>query len=230
MMMTGQTDIDIPGRGSVYVTGRNQEGQLGLGHRSDTTLFQLMPPFCHHAPIKMLSAGCNTSATLTEDGRVFVRGDNSVGQIGLGEECFALEPRELYVGQPVTWVSCGYHHSALVTEEDVYTFGRGQYGQLGQGTFLFAADLPKALQVFHHGSVCQVTCGQGHTALITRKAEVESPEESWKSCSSRDCGTSSVEEETSDIRQGLIHRAHASVQFPIPKEGGLTPEPQEGGL
>ncbi|XP_056436344.1 X-linked retinitis pigmentosa GTPase regulator-like [Gadus chalcogrammus] len=206
--------------GSVYVTGRNQKGQLGLGHRDDTTLFQLMPPFCDHAPIKMLSAGCSTSAALTEDGRVFVWGDNSVGQIGLGAERFALEPSELSVGPPVIWVSCGGHHSALVTangdlytfgesangrlglypeqltnhrepqrvlaipepviqvscggehtvvlaEEEVYTFGRGQYGQLGQGTFLFAADLPKALQLFHHGGVCQVTCGQAHTALIT---------------------------------------------------------------
>ena len=52
---------------------------------------------------------------LAEDGRVFVWGDNSVGQIGLGEERFAPEPRELYVGPPVTWVSCGSHHSALVT-------------------------------------------------------------------------------------------------------------------
>ena len=53
------------GRGSVYVTGRNTEGQLGLGHCNDTRLFQQMPPFCHPAPLKMLSAGCNTSAALT---------------------------------------------------------------------------------------------------------------------------------------------------------------------
>lgn len=42
-------------------------------------------------------------------------GDNSVGQIGLGDEGFATEPREVNVGEAVTWVSCGYQHSAFVT-------------------------------------------------------------------------------------------------------------------
>uniref|UniRef100_A0A667YKZ4 Retinitis pigmentosa GTPase regulator n=1 Tax=Myripristis murdjan TaxID=586833 RepID=A0A667YKZ4_9TELE len=203
-------------RGSVYAAGSNHEGQLGLGHCNDTTSFHPLHPFCDHAPIKMLSAGCNTSAALTEDGRLFMWGDNSVGQIGLGEEGFAPEPREVNVGQLVSWVSCGYHHSAFVTvdgdlytfgesgngrlglypeqlanhrvpqrvqgivgrvtqvscggehtvaltEEDVYTFGRGQYGQLGLGTFLFEADLPKPVEHFRNGNISHIICGESHT-------------------------------------------------------------------
>lgn len=53
------------GQGSVYSVGSNQEGQLGLGHCNNTTSFHLLQPFCGHAPIKMLSAGYNTSAALT---------------------------------------------------------------------------------------------------------------------------------------------------------------------
>ncbi|KAM3862329.1 X-linked retinitis pigmentosa GTPase regulator-like [Diretmus argenteus] len=208
-------------RGSVYGAGSNQEGQLGLRHCNDTTSFHLLHPFCDHAPVKMLSAGFNTSAALTEDGRLFMWGDNSVGQIGLGEESYAPEPREVTVGRSVSWVSCGYHHSAFVTvdgdlytfgesgngrlglypeqlanhrvpqrvqgilgrvtqvscggehtvaltEEDVYTFGRGQYGQLGHGTFLFEADLPKPVEHFRNGSINQVTCGESHTAAFTK--------------------------------------------------------------
>lgn len=52
---------------------------------------------------------------LAEDGRLFMWGDNSVGQIGLGEEGFAAQPRKLNVEDAVIWVSCGYHHSAFVT-------------------------------------------------------------------------------------------------------------------
>lgn len=52
---------------------------------------------------------------LVEDGRLFMWGDNSVGQIGLGDEGFAAEPREVNVGEAVMWVSCGNHHSAFVT-------------------------------------------------------------------------------------------------------------------
>ncbi|XP_045910484.1 titin homolog [Micropterus dolomieu] len=207
-------------RGSVYGTGSNQEGQLGLGHCNNTTSFHLLRPFCDDTPIKMLSAGCNTSAALTEDGRLFMWGDNSVGQIGLGDEGFAAEPREVNVGEAVMWVSCGNHHSAFVTvggdlytfgegangrlglqveqlanhrvpqrvqgmlgcvtqvscggehtvaltEESVYTFGRGQYGQLGHGTFLFESDLPKSLEHFSNTSINHVACGRNHTAVIT---------------------------------------------------------------
>lgn len=49
----------------MYGAGSNQEGQLGLGHCNNTTSFHLLHPFCDHAPIKMLSAGCSTSAALT---------------------------------------------------------------------------------------------------------------------------------------------------------------------
>lgn len=52
---------------------------------------------------------------LVEDGRLFMWGDNSVGQIGLGDEGFAAEPREVNVGEALAWISCGYHHSAFVT-------------------------------------------------------------------------------------------------------------------
>ncbi|XP_074551601.1 uncharacterized protein LOC141808790 isoform X2 [Halichoeres trimaculatus] len=154
-------------RGRLYGAGSNQDGQLGLGHCNNITSFHRLRPFCDHAPIKMLSAGCNTSAALTEDGRLFMWGNNSVGQIGLGDEGFAAEPREVDVGEAVTWVSCGSHHSAFVTEENVYTFGRGQHGQLGHGTFLFEADLPKTLHHFFNISIKHVSCGENHTAVIT---------------------------------------------------------------
>uniref|UniRef100_A0A3Q1AR22 X-linked retinitis pigmentosa GTPase regulator n=1 Tax=Amphiprion ocellaris TaxID=80972 RepID=A0A3Q1AR22_AMPOC len=206
--------------GVVYSAGSNQTGQLGLGHCNNTTSFHLLQPFCDWAPIKMLSAGCNTSAALTEDGRLFMWGDNSVGQIGLGDEGFAAEPREVMVGEQVMWVSCGNRHSAFITVhgdlytfgesangrlglqveqlsnhrvpqqvqgilgrviqvscggehtvaltgDDVYTFGRGQHGQLGHGTFLFEVHSPKPLEHFSSSSIKHVSCGENHTAVIT---------------------------------------------------------------
>uniref|UniRef100_A0A672ZV66 Secretion regulating guanine nucleotide exchange factor n=1 Tax=Sphaeramia orbicularis TaxID=375764 RepID=A0A672ZV66_9TELE len=51
--------------GSVYGAGSNHMGQLGLGHCNNTSSFQPLHQFCDHTPIKMLSAGCHTSAALT---------------------------------------------------------------------------------------------------------------------------------------------------------------------
>uniref|UniRef100_A0A671NVK7 X-linked retinitis pigmentosa GTPase regulator n=1 Tax=Sinocyclocheilus anshuiensis TaxID=1608454 RepID=A0A671NVK7_9TELE len=207
-------------RGNLYASGGNNEGQLGLGDCDDRTSFHLVDFFSKHEPVKMLAAGSNTSAALTQDGRLYMWGDNSEGQIGLGKESNALNPREVSVGKRVSWVSCGYYHSAFVTvdgalytfgekdsgklglsteklashklpqqvtgvsdkvvqvscggghtvaltEHEVYSFGLGQFGQLGHGTFIFESRLPRVVEHFRRGRVKHVECGENHTALIT---------------------------------------------------------------
>ncbi|XP_023254102.1 X-linked retinitis pigmentosa GTPase regulator-like, partial [Seriola lalandi dorsalis] len=102
-------------QGKVYASGGNSEGQLGLGDCEERTAFQRLDFFDLHGPMKMLAAGSNTSAALTEGGKLFMWGDNTEGQIGLGKESHASSPQEVSVGRPISWVSCGYYHSALVT-------------------------------------------------------------------------------------------------------------------
>nr|XP_046238715.1 retinitis pigmentosa GTPase regulator b isoform X2 [Scatophagus argus] len=206
--------------GKVFASGGNSEGQLGLGDCEERTAFQRIHGLDGHGPIKMLAAGSNTSAALTGSGKLFMWGDNTEGQIGLGKESHASSPQEVSVGRPISWVSCGYYHSALVTvdgalftfgecdsgklglgtdqlprhrvpqlvksikepviqvacggghtvaltEDDVFTFGLGQFGQLGHGTFIFESRLPRPVDHFKKGRVCQVTCGENHTAVVT---------------------------------------------------------------
>ncbi|KAM6958593.1 retinitis pigmentosa GTPase regulator b [Tautogolabrus adspersus] len=207
-------------QGKVFSSGGNSEGQLGLGDCEERTAFQRIHFFDSRGPIKMLAAGSNTSAALTESGKLFMWGDNTEGQIGLGKESHASSPQEVSVGRPISWVSCGYYHSALVTadgalytfgerdsgklglsteqlprhrvpqrvksikeqvlqvacggghtvaltEDDIYTFGLGQFGQLGHGTFIFESRVPRLVEHFRKGRVCQVNCGENHTAVIT---------------------------------------------------------------
>ncbi|XP_062236253.1 X-linked retinitis pigmentosa GTPase regulator-like isoform X3 [Platichthys flesus] len=207
-------------QGKVYTSGGNSEGQLGLGDCEERTAFQRVHFLDSRGPMKMLAAGSNTSAALTESGKLFMWGDNAEGQIGLGKESHATSPQEVSVGEPISWVSCGYYHSALVTvdgdlytfgerdsgklglgtgqlpghrvpqvvksikepvtqvacggghtvaltEEDVYTFGLGQFGQLGHGTFTFECRTPRLVEHFRKGRVHQVACGENHTALVT---------------------------------------------------------------
>ncbi len=54
-----------------------------------------------------------------------------------------------------------------LSEDDVFTFGLGQFGQLGHGTFIFESRLPRPVEHFKRGRVCQVACGENHTAVIT---------------------------------------------------------------
>lgn len=206
--------------GKVYAAGGNNEGQLGLGDTEDRSTFHPIDFFTSQHQLKQLSAGSNTSAALTEDGKLFMWGDNSEGQIGLENVPNVCLPHQVTVGKPVAWISCGYYHSAFVTiegelytfgetecgklglpqqllmnhtvpqmvpgipdkviqvacggghtvvltEKAVYTFGLGQFGQLGLGTFLFETAEPRVIEPIKDQKIIYVSCGENHTALIT---------------------------------------------------------------
>ncbi|XP_053161282.1 X-linked retinitis pigmentosa GTPase regulator isoform X2 [Hemicordylus capensis] len=207
-------------QGNVYAAGGNSEGQLGLGDTEERSTFQLISFFTNQHKIKQLAAGSYTSAALTENGQLFMWGDNSEGQIGLADETNVCIPHQVDIGKPVSWISCGYYHSALITrdgelytfgepengklgllpeqlqnnkvpqlvsgisgrvnkvtcggghtvalaEGDVYTFGLGQYGQLGHGTFIFETLEPKIVDYLGRHKICNIASGENHTALIT---------------------------------------------------------------
>ncbi|KFP85993.1 X-linked retinitis pigmentosa GTPase regulator, partial [Acanthisitta chloris] len=206
-------------KGNVYAAGGNSEGQLGLGDTEERTTFHLISFFTNQHRIKQLAAGSYTSAAVTEDGQLFVWGDNSEGQIGLASETCVSVPCQVDIGKPVSSVSCGYYHSAFITgdgelytfgepangklgllpeqlknnrvpqpvlgimekvtkvacggehtvvltETDVYTFGLGQYGQLGHGTFVFESSVPKSVKHLKRHKIRNVACGENHTAVI----------------------------------------------------------------
>nr|XP_058905864.1 X-linked retinitis pigmentosa GTPase regulator [Kogia breviceps] len=206
--------------GKVYATGGNTDGQLGLGDTEERNTFHLISFFTSQHKIKQLSAGFNTSAALTEDGKLFMWGDNSEGQIGLQNIPSICVPHQVTIGKPISWISCGYYHSAFVTTEGelytfgepecgklglpkklllnhrvpqlvpgipqkviqvacggghtvaltenaVYTFGLGQFGQLGLGTFILEISEPKAIENIKDQKISYVCCGENHTALIT---------------------------------------------------------------
>ncbi|KAJ8409868.1 hypothetical protein AAFF_G00209090 [Aldrovandia affinis] len=155
-------------RGNLYAAGGNNEGQLGLGDCEERTSFHLVDFFSGRGPIKMLAAGCNISAALTDEGRLFMWGDNSKGQIGLGDETNALDPQEVTVGRPVSWVSCGYYHSAFVTVDgDLFTFGECDGGKLGLPTEQLGNRKVPQLVLAITDQVTQVSCGGGHTVALT---------------------------------------------------------------
>ncbi|XP_041500205.1 X-linked retinitis pigmentosa GTPase regulator isoform X1 [Microtus oregoni] len=157
-------------KGGVYAAGGNNEGQLGLGDTDDRDTFHQICFFTSKDSIKQLSAGANTSAALTEDGKLFMWGDNSEGQIGLKNKSNVCIPHEVTVGKPISWISCGYYHSAFVTTDgELYTFGEPENGKLG---------LPNQLLINHRSpqrvlgipeKVLQVACGGGHTVVLTEK-------------------------------------------------------------
>ncbi|XP_057573683.1 X-linked retinitis pigmentosa GTPase regulator isoform X4 [Hippopotamus amphibius kiboko] len=157
--------------GKVYATGGNNEGQLGLGDTDERNTFHLISFFTSQHKIKQLSAGSNTSAALTEDGELFMWGDNSEGQIGLQNITNICVPHRVTIGKPISWISCGYYHSAFVTTEgELYTFGESEYGKLGLPQKLLSNHKVPQLVPGIPEKVIQVVCGGGHTVALTENA------------------------------------------------------------
>ncbi|XP_074214949.1 X-linked retinitis pigmentosa GTPase regulator isoform X6 [Camelus bactrianus] len=157
--------------GKVYAAGGNNEGQLGLGDTEERNTFHLVSFFTSQHKIKQLSAGSNTSAVLTEDGELFMWGDNSEGQIGLNNITNVCVPHQVTVGKPISWISCGYYHSAFITTEgELYTFGEAECGKLGLPPELLVNRKVPQLVPGIPEKVIQVACGGGHTVVLTENA------------------------------------------------------------
>ena len=122
--------------GSLFVWGRGPLGQLGTGdtfERLAPTIVAGLP-----APVRQVAAGSNHTGMVTEAGDLLMCGYGKDGRLGLGDEDDRATPtlvaRAVFDGEAVLMVACGEEHTVVATEGGgVYTFGSGEYGQLGHG-------------------------------------------------------------------------------------------------
>ncbi|XP_043294104.1 E3 ISG15--protein ligase HERC5 [Cervus canadensis] len=122
--------------GNVYSWGRNDCGQLGLGHT-----YNKDSPSCIEAlddqKVEFLACGGSHTALLTKSGLVFTFGNGKYGQLGHNSTQNELRPclvTEL-VGNRVTQIACGRQHTLAYVSDmgKVFSFGSGKEGQLGNG-------------------------------------------------------------------------------------------------
>lgn len=163
--------------GELFAWGAGLDFQLGL-HDDDNRLLpaQVAPEAFDHARVLMAAGGGAFSAAVTEDGGLFTFGEGGPW-LGHGHDSAdfsspqkspARVPSELFNGDKVVMASCGTLHQAAVTEVgQVYCWGQGG-PRLGIGD---ADSRPAPVRLppdlFHGGSVLQISCGSVHTAAVT---------------------------------------------------------------
>jgi alpha-tubulin suppressor-like RCC1 family protein len=141
--------------GEVRCWGYNWYGQLGLGDQN----FRVGPPTGLPAvdlggDAVAVSAGCNHTCALLENGSVKCWGDNLLGQLGVGDDDnrgdqpgemgTALPAVALGAGASAISVGCEYS-CALLGTGGVKCWGGNEFGQLGQGDQEHRGDEPGEL-------------------------------------------------------------------------------------
>jgi alpha-tubulin suppressor-like RCC1 family protein len=115
--------------GSVLCWGRNGSGQLGVGTK---TASEATPAFVESA--REIAIGCMANHTCSIDGAngaLTCWGNNSDGQIGIGNTDDALSPAPVPLLAVRTAALGDRHTCALVTGAGLYCWGANDKGQLG---------------------------------------------------------------------------------------------------
>ncbi|KAI4330103.1 hypothetical protein MLD38_028410 [Melastoma candidum] len=154
--------------GEVQSWGRNQNGQLGLGSTEDSLLPQKIHAF-QGVPVKMVAAGAEHTAAVTENGELYGWGWGCYGNLGLGDRNDRLVPERVSSvhGEKMVMVACGWRHTISVSASGtLYTFGWSKYGQLGHGDFEDHL-IPHKLEALQGSIISQVSGGWRHTMALT---------------------------------------------------------------
>ena len=123
--------ITLSNDGTLHSFGRNEKGQLGLGHNNDVSL---PTPIPNLPQISLISCGTNFTVCVDYEGFIWSFGENHCGQLGTGNKRNFKVPQKIQDIPPVLSVSCGGYHTLIITSDSsLWSFGYNKYGQLCLG-------------------------------------------------------------------------------------------------
>lgn len=164
-------------RGAVFTFGRGRNGRLGLGDNKWRDTPHEIMAFPSNEKMSLVTCGWNFTVALARSGDVFSWGKQGEGQCGLGYlDKDQLVPRRVEKlvkdGAKVLDIACGYTHTiALTSGGDVYSWGLGEYGQLGRG--MVYQPVPERVDfgdvLCAPDRIVNVYCGAFHSVATTAK-------------------------------------------------------------
>eukprot|EP00741_Cyanophora_paradoxa_P002806 tig00000630_g2725.t1 len=121
--------------------------------------------------LKQVACGAGFVLALSEEGALFARGSNGLGQLGQDGDVphgYSYSFLRVPYKAPVAAVSAGHAFAALLTAGgEVATWGDNSHGQLGHGPALGPLRRPRAVTGLHRWKACtRVACGPQHVVAV----------------------------------------------------------------
>lgn len=124
---------------TLWCWGRNESGQVGCGQACGTNV--LSPVQVNLGPgiqvTRVVASGLAHTCAVASDGSLFCWGNNTYGQLGIGNTVNANVPRRVPSITSVFSLALGYQHSCATagtrSNMGLFCWGRNNRGQLGLG-------------------------------------------------------------------------------------------------
>lgn len=160
--------------GEVKAWGKNDVGQLGLGHTTNQLKPVIVPGL---TGVKQISTGRRHTVALMEDGTVKAWGRNWGGQLGLGHNNDQSTPNTIPGLTGVKQVAAGGFHTLLLMEDGtVKSMGENDDGQLGLGNTTYA-NTPTTIPGLT--GVKQISAGYYYSIALMEDGSVKTWGDNW---------------------------------------------------
>jgi alpha-tubulin suppressor-like RCC1 family protein len=165
--------------GQIKCWGRNNWGQVGTG---DSDSVRVIPEnVILNEKAKVVALGANHTCTLTESAKIYCWGDNTKGQLGLGDSRSRSRPTLVSsIVNPVS-LTAGYDKTcAILQDGSAKCWGDGEFGQLGDGDIVnkflpvnvSTSSTDKSGATVPLKGIKAISLGYAHSCLIDDKSNL----------------------------------------------------------
>ena len=134
LITTGLSSYAILEDGSLYAWGYNSDGQLGVGDEVNKNT-PIKVTAINGKVMELIISNYISVYAILEDGSLYAWGNNSYGQLGVGDEVNRNTPTKVNlpgkIKKLITSSSASY---AILEDGSLYAWGENYYGELGVGS------------------------------------------------------------------------------------------------
>ncbi|CAH0473955.1 unnamed protein product [Peronospora belbahrii] len=173
----------IDENGKLFMWGSNEYGKLGLGESSEMEVLPREVEAFQGIKIVDVSCGDYYTVAVDADGKMYSwgwGGSTMKGAGGLGHAGGKDEPTPRLLttlvdqGVPMSTVECGEFHTVALTKDgEIWAWGNGEYGRLGNGES-DTCEVPEPIEFFLKENVVSIAVGRDFSFALTDKGELYS--------------------------------------------------------